>query len=565
MPLLYGEGPKSFLRLQEEIVKNHDDLSLFAWKQDSTSYGIGVLRGCFANSPAEFAHWLNIKIELNNFESGMEVSSKNVKMDDPDDEDNSLGILLVGSSRGITHFRFKPYELIKLPPSKALLHKDDYYDDYHSHNIYWEEKEAREELERKAISIRKSVRIQEARMMGHYQKPVFKIHWSQAVTKILKSVNGRSTKEYTPCFECHPSSASHEDGTLTWVTDFELEIYPQHVVSFVLATGLHWGPHDYDYQARFERAKLPNQAFWAVLLGEGRAYVTNARDNWDDYLTAIEELDEIHGDNSTIVRQIKRMDHKPYTALSYVWGDASQKGAIHLGGSAKEITASLDAALRDMRDKSRVYRIWADTLCIDQSNNAEKSAQVVLMGRIYSTAHHTVIRLGNSPAGFKKRFTNLKALRFSKILCFPRMSGFNAMTCESGGTISPKPSTLKMSSRPCYLIRSLVITQQRQPRIAMPLEDMISRRYGAFETPLSTLLSRRKGIGATDPRDVVFGHWGIVSDWERCDRFIKVAYDRDLARESVDAARYSLDATGIESLLSHAMNPSPITVPEITS
>ncbi|KAI1035043.1 hypothetical protein LB503_011718 [Fusarium chuoi] len=48
---------------------------------------------------------------------------------------------------------------------------------------------------------------------------------------------------------------------------------------------------------------------------------------------------------------------EPYTALSYFWGDASHKGVIHLGGRAMEIAASLDAVLRDMRDRSRVFRI----------------------------------------------------------------------------------------------------------------------------------------------------------------------------------------------------------------
>ncbi|KAG9383932.1 HET domain-containing protein [Pyrenophora tritici-repentis] len=32
MPLLYGEGPKAFLRLQQEIMKQTDDQTLFAWK-----------------------------------------------------------------------------------------------------------------------------------------------------------------------------------------------------------------------------------------------------------------------------------------------------------------------------------------------------------------------------------------------------------------------------------------------------------------------------------------------------------------------------------------------------
>ncbi|KAF5973220.1 beta transducin-like protein [Fusarium bulbicola] len=299
MPLLYGEGSKSFLRLQEEIVKSHDDLSLFAWKQDSASYGIGILRGCFADSPAEFAHWLKIQISVKNFESGMEVTSKNVKMDgrvlrkedhpagtahgvecifdlgvrDPDDENYSLGILLAGSSRSLTHFRFKPYELIKLPPREALLCRDGFDSDAEFDAICWEQEEAREESERKTIFIRKSISVQETRMMGRLQKPLFKIHWHEDVLKVLKSINGQTTKEYIPSFECqcHPDSAFHQDGTLTWVTDFELQINPQHVVSFVLATGLQWAPDDLRATC-LKPAGLHYPHFWAVLFGEGRAY-----------------------------------------------------------------------------------------------------------------------------------------------------------------------------------------------------------------------------------------------------------------------------------------------------
>lgn len=58
---------------------------------------------------------------------------------------------------------------------------------------------------------------------------------------------------------------------------------------------------------------------------------------------------------------------------------------------------------------------------------------------------------------------------------------------------------------------------------------------------------------------------GVLSDRDRYDSFIKIDCDRDLAHVSVDAARYFLDATGIESLLLHAMNPSPIKSPEIPS
>ena len=63
MPLLYGEGDKAFLRLQEEIMKNSGDQSLFAWGYndvDLHSYE-GLLssetsHGPFAEHPAQFMH-----------------------------------------------------------------------------------------------------------------------------------------------------------------------------------------------------------------------------------------------------------------------------------------------------------------------------------------------------------------------------------------------------------------------------------------------------------------------------------------------------------------------------
>ncbi|KAJ2985777.1 hypothetical protein NUW58_g5354 [Xylaria curta] len=62
MPLIYGEGEKAFLRLQQEIMRVSDDQSLFAWGAPSLFSDIHgfrfsripQMRGLFANSPAEF-------------------------------------------------------------------------------------------------------------------------------------------------------------------------------------------------------------------------------------------------------------------------------------------------------------------------------------------------------------------------------------------------------------------------------------------------------------------------------------------------------------------------------
>ncbi|KAF2093325.1 HET-domain-containing protein [Rhizodiscina lignyota] len=54
MPLLYGEGDKAFLRLQEEIIKTSEDHSIFAWADELTSPCL--YSGLLAQSPAHFAN-----------------------------------------------------------------------------------------------------------------------------------------------------------------------------------------------------------------------------------------------------------------------------------------------------------------------------------------------------------------------------------------------------------------------------------------------------------------------------------------------------------------------------
>ena len=51
MPMLYGEGPKAFTRLQEEIIRQSNDLSLFAWRATATDQ---LHHGVFAGTPSEF-------------------------------------------------------------------------------------------------------------------------------------------------------------------------------------------------------------------------------------------------------------------------------------------------------------------------------------------------------------------------------------------------------------------------------------------------------------------------------------------------------------------------------
>jgi hypothetical protein len=52
MPLLYGEGPHAFVRLQEEIIRSSDDESIFAWDRDDDC--LDESGGLLARSPDAF-------------------------------------------------------------------------------------------------------------------------------------------------------------------------------------------------------------------------------------------------------------------------------------------------------------------------------------------------------------------------------------------------------------------------------------------------------------------------------------------------------------------------------
>lgn len=63
MPLLYGEGERAFIRLQEEILRTTDDYSIFAWSAEDSSAGMSIYRGLLARAPSEFRYCRSIERE----------------------------------------------------------------------------------------------------------------------------------------------------------------------------------------------------------------------------------------------------------------------------------------------------------------------------------------------------------------------------------------------------------------------------------------------------------------------------------------------------------------------
>jgi hypothetical protein len=88
------------------------------------------------------------------------------------------------------------------------------------------------------------------------------------------------------------------------------------------------------------------------------------------------------------------LERPQYKALSYTWGNDNKFKPITVNGKRINVTENLWNALFHIRDAQRPQNIWVDAICIEQSNNEEKSMQIPLMSFIYSRAQEVVVWLG---------------------------------------------------------------------------------------------------------------------------------------------------------------------------
>lgn len=126
-----------------------------------------------------------------------------------------------------------------------------------------------------------------------------------------------------------------------------------------------------------------------------------------------------------------------YTALSYVWGASTESCPEHilLEGVRFPVTPNLlsaltmvqGAAAQNTNNNAGLQLLWADQLCINQKDNAEKTSQVAQMGGLYATAQKVFICLGSSETAqdavrlvtqVSQRISNEKA-RYGSIKSIP--------------------------------------------------------------------------------------------------------------------------------------------------
>jgi hypothetical protein len=88
--------------------------------------------------------------------------------------------------------------------------------------------------------------------------------------------------------------------------------------------------------------------------------------------------------------------YQPYEALSYVWGSEDKPQTIFVNERELGVTQNLFAALHRLRNRQFSRIIWADAICINQTDIREKEHQIGFMAVVYAKASRVLVWLGES-------------------------------------------------------------------------------------------------------------------------------------------------------------------------
>ena len=97
-----------------------------------------------------------------------------------------------------------------------------------------------------------------------------------------------------------------------------------------------------------------------------------------------------------IEMMVVQLDSLPaYEALSYRWDDESEREIIMANGCDMSVMRPVHNFLQYRRQNTNGHLLWIDSLCIDQTDVADKESQIPLMGKIFSQASHVTVWLGD--------------------------------------------------------------------------------------------------------------------------------------------------------------------------
>ena len=279
-------------------------------------------------------------------------------------------------------------------------------------------------------------------------------------------------------------------------------------------------------------------------------------------------------------------ERKHYEALSYVWGDTQDLTAIQANRSTISVTRSLEAALRHLRYPDQPRTLWIDYICINQEDVVEKSKQVSQMGIIYESASSVVIWLGlatpNSQVGMKilhyfanenrpqscpvwqtyppsLAYEGLQDIMtrpwFERVWVVQEVgrSSHAKLFCGRDSVVWKSTDTIAVRRFMRMIEYAEILPQWTQlgfdsvnmrPLLEMldfQVENQFSKCWGRCERESSDLLDlahKMRHKKCTDPRDKIFGIWGMVEYLWALEDF-KLDYSMTVMQVYEEVARVS--------------------------
>ena len=257
-----------------------------------------------------------------------------------------------------------------------------------------------------------------------------------------------------------------------------------------------------------------------------------------------------------------------YETLSYAWKNYSDSNStfhtIFIDSMAFGVSATLFEAMKRLRRSHGPRTLWIDTICINQTDDREKSQQVDMMRRVYSQCEQCAIwfgSLGSIPRELAQAALDtiswlareesepswlqhsIQLTQIPSILkTFMTLPWWNRIWTVQEALL-PRNATIYWGS--CQISWSLLHCAAQNllagnyfsrslPRALLEngaLNDLSCAlnglRHSTTEKPLY-LLWRWRIRGATDPRDKVYGLMGIRDNWglasvSSCDYQMSVA------------------------------------------
>ena len=275
-----------------------------------------------------------------------------------------------------------------------------------------------------------------------------------------------------------------------------------------------------------------------------------------------------------------------YEALSYVWGDLGDSTNILVNGRTINVTKSLEAALRQLRHRDKPRSLWVDYICINQADVLELNQQVARMGIIYEQANRVLIWLGlatpNSQMGMEMlRYfvheqrpqtsplwqTNPQSLVLQGLQdimsrpWFKRMWVVQEVGRSHRAVLMCGSDCVEWESANIIVVRRFVRmikfaeilpewTQLGFDAVDMrPLLEMLdyqdtnqlSRSWGSCDRAAPDLLDLAHSMRykqCLDPRDKIFGLWGLVEYLSHLEDF-KLDYTMSVKEVYEEVARVS--------------------------